>query len=308
MRTLTTKKQPAACGDRHYQYTKLEVPRDLIRGDDMKDLHGKRILGGVAKSLLPLVSRMSMNRFSSPLVGYVELGSCMIQGKGTGAGWDIASEVSVASALLKTSTPVLFDVGANYGSWSTQMLKVCPGCLKLVLIEPQVQCLDSLEKITFPNKVIYPCAVSDHQGEMSFFSAEQKRGWAAASLFERRETYFSKIHQRASVVPIRKLDDIIQENDLSRIDFMKIDVEGAELLVLKGAEASLQRRKIKAISFEFGSGNINSRTFFRDFWDFLRSYGFCVARILPGGKMFKIEEYDEDLEYFRGATNYVATL
>jgi FkbM family methyltransferase len=249
-----------------------------------------------------------MTRLSSPLIRYGELGSCLIQGKGSGAGWDIASEVAVAASLVKTKSPVLFDVGANFGCWSKQMLDLFPGCSKLVLVEPQPKCLDALAKIHFCNKVIHPCAVSDHQGKISFFTAEHNQGWVAASLFERRDTYFSGIQQCTSAIPTRTLDDIIEEHELSAIDFVKIDVEGAELLVLKGAEASLRCGRIKAISFEFGSGNVNSRTFFRDFWDFLRGYGFCIARILPGGQILKIESYDEDLEYFRGSTNYVATI
>jgi FkbM family methyltransferase len=274
----------------------------------MKNLHKKRILGGVAKSVLPLVAGISMNPFSRHLIRYCELGSNLIQGKGTGSGWDLASEVSVAASLVKTRAPTLLDIGANFGAWSKLMLELFPHCLKLILVEPQPQCVDSLSRINFPNKLIYPCAVSDRKGEMNFFTPERKQGWAAASLFERRDTCHSEIKQSRTMVPVRKLDDIIQENHLAAIDFMKLDVEGAELLALKGVEASLRCRKIKAISFEFGSGNINSRTFFRDFWDFLMPYGFCIARILPGGKMLRIDEYDEDLEYFRGVTNYVATI
>jgi FkbM family methyltransferase len=274
----------------------------------MKELHKRRILGSVAKSVLPLVSRISMNGFSSPLVRYGELGSCLIQGKGAGAGWDIASEVSAAASLIKTSSPVLLDVGANSGAWSSQMLRLFPECSKLILVEPQHECLDSLANLDSCRKVICPCAVSDRTGELNFFTAERNHGWLAASLFERRDTYFCQVEQCTSVVPVRRLDDIIEENGLSAVDFMKIDVEGAELLALRGAEESLRSKKIKAISFEFGSGNINSRTFFRDFWDFLHQYGFRISRILPGGKMLSIDEYSEDLEYFRGATNYVASI
>lgn len=247
-----------------------------------------------------------MNYLSANLVRYGELGSNLVQGKGAGSGWDIASEVSVAASFVKAKTPILLDIGANYGVWSKQMLELFPGCSKLILVEPQLDCVNSLATIDFPNKIICPFAVSDRQSEMNFYTAEQ--GWAAASLFERRDTYFSEVIQRTARVPVRTVDDIIMENNLTEIDFMKLDVEGAELLVLKGAEVSLRCRKIRALSFEFGSGNINSRTFFRDFWDFLRSYGFSIARILPGCQILRIETYDEDLEYFRGVTNYVASI
>jgi FkbM family methyltransferase len=249
-----------------------------------------------------------MTALSRPIVRYSELGSCMIQGKGTGTGWDIGSEVSVAARLVRTKTPTLLDVGANFGTWSTQMTELFPAYSKLLLVEPQPKCLEAIAKLNFRDSAVCPCAVSDQEGEMKFFTADRKQGWEAASLFERRETYFSEVGQSAMVVRVRKLDYIIAEQGLASIDFMKIDVEGADFLALKGAEANLKNHNIKAMSFEFGSGNINSRTFFRDFWDFLRPLGYSISRILPGGKLLKIEEYAEDLEYFRGVTNYVATI
>jgi hypothetical protein len=89
---------------------------------------------------------------------------------------------------------------------------------------------------------------------------------------------------------------------------MKMDIEGHELFALRGAQRALTSRKIGALSFEFGCGNINSRTFFRDFWNLLNGSGFDIWRIAPGGREVRIIEYYEDLEYFRGATNYVAAL
>ena len=65
---------------------------------------------------------------------------------------------------------------------------------------------------------------------------------------------------------------------------------------------------IKALTFEFGSGNVNSRTFFRDFWDLLNPLGYKIYRILPSSRMMPIKEYYEDCEYFRGVSNYLAVL
>ena len=274
----------------------------------MEHLHNRKNLGAIAKSILPLVSAAFMNRVGGQFIRYNELGSCLIQGKGSGAGWDISSEISVAASLVQTKTPVLLDVGANRGKWSMEMLKLFPKCRKLLLVEPQKECWQALAKIEVANKVTIPTAVSDQPGQMSFYTADRQAGWAAASLFERQETYFSTVPQCKSVISIRTLDDIIEEHAIEVVDFMKMDIEGAELLALKGAAASFQARKIKAISFEFGSGNINSRTFFRDFWDFLNHHNFSIHRVLPGGKTLLIEEYYEDLEYFRGVANYVAAV
>jgi len=85
-----------------------------------------------------------------------------------------------------------------------------------------------------------------------------------------------------------------------------MDIEGHELYALRGAQQTLAAGKIGALSFEFGCGNINSRTYFRDFWDLLSGAGFSLWRITLSGKEIPISNYYEDHEYFRGATNYVA--
>jgi hypothetical protein len=53
---------------------------------------------------------------------------------------------------------------------------------------------------------------------------------------------------------------------------------------------------------------VNSRTFFRDFWELLIPLGFEIRRICPGGRTIGVKSYYEDLEMFRGVTNYIATL
>ncbi len=54
-----------------------------------------------------------------------------------------------------------------------------------------------------------------------------------------------KVGERALNVHIRRLDSIIQELDLSRIDLIKIDAEGAELKILKGAQNLIKQFKPK---------------------------------------------------------------
>jgi hypothetical protein len=81
-----------------------------------------------------------------------------------------------------------------------------------------------------------------------------------------------------------------------------MDVEGHELSVLKGGLANLE--KIKVIQFEFGGCNIDTRTFFQDFWYTLTPLGFSIFRISPSGRI-KIERYSEEEEYFK-TSNFIA--
>jgi hypothetical protein len=103
------------------------------------------------------------------------------------------------------------------------------------------------------------------------------------------------------------LDSFAEEEDLAKIDFLKMDIEGHELSALGGASRLLERKVIRALSFEFGGCNIDSRTYFQDFWHLLRDSGFQVFRILPRGRLLRIDHYSEHLEVFT-TTNYLAAL
>ena len=74
---------------------------------------------------------------------------------------------------------------------------------------------------------------------------------------------------------------------------IKIDVEGNELDVLKGASDFL--KDVKVIQFEFGGSNIDSRTFFQDYWYFFKEKDFDLLR-LAGSKLIEINESAKEIE------------
>ena len=81
-----------------------------------------------------------------------------------------------------------------------------------------------------------------------------------------------------------------------------MDIEGHELDALRGFGEALKH--IDVIQFEFGGCNIDTRTFFQDFWYFFQKEGFEIYRITPFD-LVKIESYQESEEYFV-TTNYLA--
>lgn len=268
-------------------------------------LHSQ-VLNHLAKSAIPVIASSINSLHMGGLVRYAELGSAMLQGKGAGSGWDLGAEVRAASRCIARPDPVLLDIGANFGQWSAAMARLFPGTRKIILFEPQPDCIAFLSSLTLPGKVVLAGGAGERRGTHSFFIGEP--GWQAASFYQRNETFFTKVQQREVTVPVFTIDDVIDEQGIEFVDFAKLDIEGAELLALKGASRALSRRSIGALSFEFGSGNINSRTFFRDFWDLLTGYGMEILRVLPSGVMVGVPGYYEDLEYFRGVSNYVARL
>jgi FkbM family methyltransferase len=86
-------------------------------------------------------------------------------------------------------------------------------------------------------------------------------------------------------------------------DLLKLDVEGAELDVIRGAADTLARGSIDVIQFEFGGTNIDARTYFQDFF-YLLNPSYRLYRIVADG-LALIDRYRERYEIFE-TTNFVA--
>ena len=87
------------------------------------------------------------------------------------------------------------------------------------------------------------------------------------------------------------------------MDFLKLDVEGAEHLVLQGLDESLQNGRIRFVQFEYGRVNILTHFLLRDFYQLFRGYGYAVGKIYPDYVEFR--DYDLRDEDFLGP-NYLA--
>jgi hypothetical protein len=98
-------------------------------------------------------------------------------------------------------------------------------------------------------------------------------------------------------------DSFLQREGIAEVDFLKLDVEGAEHLVLKGLEDRLQQRSIRFIQFEYGRVNILTHFLLRDFYQLLTGYGYVVGKIFPDYVDFR--EYELGDEDFIGP-NYLA--
>ncbi|PWT79265.1 MAG: hypothetical protein C5B58_14015 [Acidobacteria bacterium] len=270
----------------------------------MVEVHKIGWSGAVAKKVLPRLGPVLNARAAQQAFSLFEAGAAMLQGKGSGTGWDADAETKVAIPWLRPKA-VVFDVGANIGCWTRNLLRSYREPLSVFLFEPQDSCQPLLADLATTGCTIVKSAVGDYNGIISFYSPAENAG--NASVYNRKDSYFEHQQFLQSQVPIVTLDSFVADRGIQRIDYMKVDVEGHELAVLRGAENLISRGGIRAIAFEFGSADIFSRTFFRDFWFFFSRCGFKLARITPGGRLVNIPRYYEDLEYFRGCSNYLAT-
>jgi FkbM family methyltransferase len=229
----------------------------------------------------------------------------MLNGKGSGSGWDTGETLAVARILRPCKRPVVVDCGANLGAWTEGVRAALGhGEGRWFLIEPMAEYAQRLRGLR--NVRVLETAVGEEPATMTMYVPGRTSGWM--SLHPRGDSFARQEDYETRSVPVARLDDLLRDNGVDHVDFLKMDLEGHELFALRGAQGYLAERRILALSFEFGSANVNSRTFFRDVWEFLLPLGYQVHRIVPGGRTLRVRDYDETLEFFRGATNYIATV
>lgn len=138
------------------------------------------------------------------------------------------------------------DIGANLGHILMEIVAAAPRG-KHFAFEPIPDLYHSLKKRFSDNTQVYNCALSSAKGSTTF---NYYPGRPAVSGFLERN---SQIGQQPILlnVEVEKLDELIPE-DL-KIDLIKIDVEGAEYEVLRGAKNILKKNK-PLVLFEFGLG------------------------------------------------------
>ena len=209
---------------------------------------------------------------------------------------------------INCENKIFFDVGANVGHYTQLLSEIFDDkTTNIYSFEPSAITYSELAKrfIMYNNVRIYKVGFSDISEEISFFSNDPNTTSSLASVYNRQLEHIGISMQRSEKIKVVTIDNFCKENNITNIDFLKIDVEGHELKVLQGAASMIKEKRINAIQFEFGACAIDSRTYFKDFYRMLSS-NYSLFRIVKNG-IYPIEKYQETLEIF-GHTNFLALL
>lgn len=202
---------------------------------------------------------------------------------------------------------VVFDVGANHGTYVDMILD--PGTGKRATVhafEPDPELAKALVTrfAANPNVHVSAAAVSDSPGEVTFHRYAQD---VLSGLYDRAEqvsVYRNPATSRSFTVPTVTIDAYCAQHGITRISHLKVDTEGHDLYVLKGAQRMIAEGRIDHIQFEFSEMNILSRSTFLDHWDLLHPH-FDVFRLCFDG-LYRIERYDPMLLEVYHVVNFVA--
>ena len=241
-------------------------------------------------------------------LSFIEILSSMLQGKGWGSS-TIKHEVNACLSIFKNPPKILIDIGAHEGTYTEEVRKKVHN-IECYLFEPSTTNIKILNQKFLNDKdkvFINNFALSNKKADAILFS--NTPGSGIGSLTKRRLDHFKRLGSQGydwemnveEEVSLIRFDEY-WKNKNQLIDYVKIDVEGHELDVLEGFGDLIN--KINLIQFEFGGCNIDTRTFFQDFWYFFQEKNFLLYRISPRGLRL-IEFYTPREENFM-TSNYIA--
>jgi len=208
---------------------------------------------------------------------------------------------------------VIFDVGGNYGHYSDMIKEVCNSTKKnfdLYIFEPSSSCFSYLSESNkyLKNIKVHKLAVSEENICSKLYSPWEGSPGASLAELEYLKIMMTNLSDSLpyEIVNTIKLDDFCNENSIEEVNFLKLDIEGCELLALKGANKMIMNRKIKFIQIEIGPASITTKFMLFDAWKMLSNL-YCFYLILNQG-LIEIKEYKLDLECFYGASNFILKL
>jgi FkbM family methyltransferase len=173
-------------------------------------------------------------------------------------GVDYMIDIERFCRAWRLSVRTFFDVGANEGQTSAAALARFPNA-KVFAFEPHPQTFQRLQALigNHPRVTAYELALAETCGTVPFFEHESSSSDAhqfnslAPNRTETLKAAGFNLDGRAIRVPCSNIDVFCQERAVDSIDVLKIDVEGCDLLVMRGAKDMLASGRVRFVFAEF---------------------------------------------------------
>jgi FkbM family methyltransferase len=150
---------------------------------------------------------------------------------------DEVYEKGIYSAEKIAAGQIIVDVGAHIGTFALMAGRRVGPTGRVLAFEPSPMTFELLRKNLEANRMpwIWPndFALADVAGTAQLFIADDGSNNPAA------DTLRAQDGRKAVSIRLQRLDDVMSERAMNRVDLLKIDVEGAELRVLDGAPKTL---------------------------------------------------------------------
>ena len=185
--------------------------------------------------------------------------------------------------MISGEIRVCLDIGANIGNYSKLLINKTNA--KIYAYEPLEKSFDELKKIKEKHKdrfFIEKLALGNEDGIKKISSANDKSEKASFEKNLDKLSFIDKDNLREFDVSIKKLDSLNFFNSHSKVDFLKIDVEGYEYEVLLGGKKFIDFNSPKFIQIEINWHQLFKKINLYEFSKLLKDYD--IFKILPHGK------------------------
>lgn len=184
----------------------------------------------------------------------------------------------------RAARPVVFDVGANEGEFTAQVLDLCP-VAEVHAFEPNPPTYARLASrfAGCDHVYLYPLGLSDSETVLQLADYADANGSSHASFSPDGIATVQPRHRARKITfaytPVRvvTLDSILAQREIETIDYLKLDVEGHERPVLLGAPEAIAARRLRNIQVEVNSHNALTGCSLHQ-----------LAALLPGYEIYKV--------------------
>jgi FkbM family methyltransferase len=223
---------------------------------------------------------------------------------------EVYMQQKIAKALAESTGAVVLDVGANVGQWSILFLETAKSQgLKFDYLvhhafEPvpatRQKLLTSVAAAGLSKVAqIQSVAISDRIGETQINILGSETSGRNSIVDD--PLHYEKPLNRLTI-RTDTLDNFCTEQGINHVDFVKIDAEGHDFFVIKGAAAMLDAEAIDVIQFEYTKRWIDSRTFLKDVFALIDGRPYSLLRIRPD-RLELLPNWHPEIERFFAA-NY----
>ena len=208
----------------------------------------------------------------------IDLAGSILSNQGFGVNGGFAASGERASfEFVKRTNPLLVDVGGHRGEYTKLFLARFPAGRAIVFEPSATNVAHFRSDFAGASNVTVVQAAIGQRSERAVLYMDAD-GSALASLTKRRLEHYNIDFALTENIEVRTLDAVAEAHDVDYIDLLKIDVEGHEINVLKGADKLLSESAIGAIQFEFGGTDLDTHTTLQDFFYLLGQHGYAIKR------------------------------
>lgn len=185
------------------------------------------------------------------------------------------------------------DGGAHRGDWSRMFKRVFPEA-RVLAVEANPECAAELRRVDLPGFEFDVCLLGDSDAKVVDFYMATGGDATGNSMFRENTEHFADDNMRVERLPTRTLDAVCEARGMHAVDFIKLDVQGAELVALDGAPRALSTAVFVLLEVSVMQYN-QGAPLFEQVTAYMQRAGFRLFDIF-------------DLHYYHGRLNQVDVL